>query len=85
MFEKKGWGRRAALVAQSPLDQLPGALVQHGDLLTARVKITSCNQPAAAGSAPFSEPWSFERNQVYSVEGADAVIQSAQFIVAKLS
>src|SRR6266446_10071409 len=23
-----------------------------------------------------SEPWSFERNQVYSVEGADAVIQS---------
>src|SRR4029077_11230751 len=38
------------------------------------MKITSYNQHC---SAPFPEPWSFNSCQVYSVEGADAVIQSA--------
>jgi hypothetical protein len=48
-----------------------------GDLLMACVKITTYNQPAAAGSTPSSEPWSSYSNQVYSGVGADAVIQSA--------
>ena len=36
--------------------QLFGFVVGHGDLLIARVEITTYNDPAAAGSAPFSEP-----------------------------
>ena len=50
----------------------------HGNLLIACVKITSYNQHC---SAPFPEPWSFNSCQVYSVEGADAVIQSVQLFV----
>ena len=42
-----------ALVVQPALDQLSGGFVHHGDLLIARVKITTYNEPAAAGSAPF--------------------------------
>jgi hypothetical protein len=38
------------------------------------MKITTYNDHR---SAPFPEPWSFNSNQVYSVEGADAVISSA--------
>ena len=42
-----------ALVVRPALDQLSGGFVQHGDLLIARVKIATYNQPAAAGSAPY--------------------------------
>jgi hypothetical protein len=49
----------AALVIQPPLQkQFSGLVVGHGNLLVACVKITSYDYPAAAGSAPFSEPWS---------------------------
>src|SRR6267142_3353704 len=66
----------AALVIQSPLrEQLAGLFSGHGNLLIACVKITSYNQHC---SAPFPEPWSSNSCQVYSVEGADAVIQSAR-------
>ena len=42
------------LMSREPsFSQLSGGLVHHGDLLIARVKITSYNEPAAAGSAPF--------------------------------
>jgi hypothetical protein len=54
--------------------QLSGFFSGHGNLLIACVKITSYNQHC---SAPFPEPWSSNSCQVYSVEGADAVIQSA--------
>jgi hypothetical protein len=43
------------------------------------MKITSYNQHC---SAPFPEPWSSNSCQVYSVEGADAVIQSAGYLLA---
>ena len=66
--------RFAALVVQSPLDEQFGSLFSgHGNLLIACMEITSYNQHR---SAPFSEPWSFNSYQVYSVEGADNVIQS---------
>jgi hypothetical protein len=42
------------------------------------MKITTYNDHR---SAPFPEPWSFNSNQVYSVEGADAVISSAKIIL----
>ena len=38
--------------------QLSCFVVGHGNLLIACVKITTYNDPAAVGSAPFSEPWS---------------------------
>jgi hypothetical protein len=61
-----------AFVVQPPLEkQLSGLLFGHGDLLIACVKITAYNQHC---SAPFFRAWSFNSNQVYSVEGADAVI-----------
>jgi hypothetical protein len=61
-----------ALVIQSALDkQLAGLFSGHGNLLIAGMKITSYNDHR---SAPFPEPWSFNSCQVYSVEGADAVI-----------
>src|SRR5438876_4078127 len=41
------------------------------------MKITTYNDHR---SAPFPEPWSFNSCQVYSVEGADAVIQSADHL-----
>jgi len=64
----------AALVIQAPLEkQLSGGFFRHGNLLIACMKIATYNQHC---SAPFPEPWSFNSNQVYSVEGADAVIQS---------
>src|SRR6267142_6542629 len=70
----------AALVIQSPLrEQLAGLFSGHGNLLIACVKITSYNQHC---SAPFPEPWSSNSCQVYSVEGADAVIQSVCPIAA---
>ena len=50
--------------------------VRSGNLLIARVKITS-NEPAAAGSAPFFRALVVDSCQVYSGEGADNVIQSA--------
>src|SRR5437667_3182736 len=43
------------------------------------MKITTYNDHR---SAPFPEPWSFNSCQVYSVEGADYVIQSAAAIAA---
>src|SRR2546427_212883 len=62
----------AALVIQSPFEkQLSGSFPGHGNLLIACMEITSYNQHC---SAPFSEPWSSNSCQVYSVEGADAVI-----------
>jgi hypothetical protein len=61
----------AALMIQSALDQFAGLVIGHGNLMVARVKITSYNQHR---SAPFSEPWSLNGYQVYSTEGADAVI-----------
>src|SRR5207245_9771960 len=56
-------------------DALPisGFFLGHGDLLIACMKIATYNQHC---SAPFPEPWSLNSRQVYSVEGADAVIQS---------
>src|SRR5882672_2253405 len=73
----------AALVIQSPLrEQLAGLFPGHGNLLIACVKITSYNQHC---SAPFPEPWSSNSCQVYSVEGADAVIQSACIRAAPLT
>jgi len=39
------------------------------------MKIATYNQHC---SAPFPEPWSLNSRQVYSVEGADAVIQSIE-------
>src|SRR2546422_6056663 len=53
--------------------QLAGFFLGHGDLLIACMKIATYNQHC---SAPFPEPWSLNSRQVYSVEGADAVIQS---------
>jgi hypothetical protein len=64
----------SAFVVEPPLGQLASAFLHHCDLLIACVKITSYNHPAAAGSAPFSEPWSSNSYQVYSEEGADNVI-----------
>ncbi len=68
---------RPGFVVQPAFGQLAGDIIHHRNLLVARMKITSYNQPATAGSAPFSEPWSFERNQVCWEEGADDIIQSA--------
>jgi len=66
----------AALVIQAPLEkQLSGGFFRHGNLLIAGMKIATYKQHC---SAPFPEPWSFNSNQVYSVEGADAVIQSGR-------
>ena len=45
------------------------------------MKITSYN-PAAAGSAPFFRALVVYRCQVYSVKGADAVIQSARHLIS---
>src|SRR5208282_3303583 len=65
----------AAFVVQSALNKhLRGFFSGHGNLLIACMKITSYNQHC---SAPFSEPWSLNSYQAYSVEGADNVIQSA--------
>jgi hypothetical protein len=65
----------AALVIQPPLHQFTAGLVHPVNLLVACVKITSYNQPAAAGSGLLSsEPWSSHSNQVYSAQGADNVI-----------
>jgi hypothetical protein len=47
------------------------------NLLAARVKITSYNHHC---SAPFYRALVVYRCQVYSVKGADAVIQSARMI-----
>jgi hypothetical protein len=59
-------------VIESPLDkQLSGFFSGHGNLLIACMKIAPYNQHC---SAPFPESWSFNSCQVYSVEGADAVI-----------
>src|SRR5487761_896953 len=64
----------AAFVVQSALHKhLCGFFSGHGNLLIACMEITSYNQHR---SAPFSEPWSLNSYQVYSVEGADNVIQS---------
>src|SRR5208283_122698 len=66
-----------ALVIHAPIEkQLSGFVVGHGDLLVACVKITTYNNLAAAGSSPFSEPWSSNSCQVYLGIGADPVIQS---------
>jgi len=62
----------AALVIQAPFEKhVSSGFFGHGDLLIACVKIATYNQHC---SAPFPEPWSSYSNQVYSVEGADAVI-----------
>jgi hypothetical protein len=61
-------------VIQAPLGQFTSGLIQHRNLLVARVKITSYNHPAAAGSAPFFSSLGRQRYQVYSEEGADNVV-----------
>jgi hypothetical protein len=65
----------AALVIQSSLGEFTRRLVHHRNLLVARVKITSYNHHC---SAPFFRALVVYSCQVYSVKGADAVIQSAQ-------
>jgi hypothetical protein len=56
---------------QPPLRQLASTLIQHRDLLVARVKITSCNHHR---SAPFFRALVLYGYQVYSEQGADNVI-----------
>src|ERR1700687_3133854 len=50
---------------QSSLGKLSCFVVNNGNLLIACVKITAYNHHC---SAPFSEPWSSYRYQVYSLE-----------------
>src|SRR6266404_1394631 len=79
------WGtqnRLSIYCLGQPPEQLAGLFPGHGNLLIACVKITSYNQHC---SAPFPEPWSSNSCQVYSVEGADAVIQSACIRAAPLT
>ena len=58
---------------QLALGQFAGRRVHHRDLLLARVKITSYNLHR---SAPFLRALVASQRQVYSLEGADALIQS---------
>ena len=50
--------------------EILGTVARRGNLLIARMKITTYNDHR---SAPFPEPRSLNSCQVYSVEGADAV------------
>jgi hypothetical protein len=65
--------RLAVGVFQSLLDQLSGFRIQHRDVLLARVKITAYNHHR---SAPSFRALVVLQRQVYSLEGADAFIQS---------
>jgi hypothetical protein len=58
-------------VLQPSLQQFSRGIVHHGNLLIARVKITSYNEHR---SAPFFRALVVDSCQVYSGEGADAVI-----------
>jgi hypothetical protein len=61
----------STFVVEPSLHQFSRGFVHHGNLLIARVKITSYNQHC---SAPFFRALVVYRYQVYSGEGADNVI-----------